>query len=150
MGTAMSLYRRERTGSGEIVDVSLYEPLMFIVGILFSGTVASARCRRTPAMGQAQLLLEISIRQRMAHGYRLPHPMRLPPNVGFRLWDVQSSASQCGSAVGWSLVSHLRSTGFWIFVPDMGHSVTKRTLRGILYRAILPEQKFRISSSSAL
>ena len=32
MGTAMSLYRRERTGQGDQVDVALYEPLMFIVG----------------------------------------------------------------------------------------------------------------------
>ncbi|GAA3759126.1 CoA transferase [Plantactinospora mayteni] len=32
MGTAMSLYRRERTGQGDHVDVALYEPLMFIVG----------------------------------------------------------------------------------------------------------------------
>ena len=32
MGTAMALFRRERTGSGEEVDVALYEPLMFIVG----------------------------------------------------------------------------------------------------------------------
>ena len=32
MGTAMALYRRERGGSGEVVDVALYEPLMFIVG----------------------------------------------------------------------------------------------------------------------
>jgi crotonobetainyl-CoA:carnitine CoA-transferase CaiB-like acyl-CoA transferase len=32
MGTAMSLYRRERTGVGDVVDVALYEPLMFIVG----------------------------------------------------------------------------------------------------------------------
>ncbi len=32
MGTAMALYRRERTGLGEEVDVALYEPLMFIVG----------------------------------------------------------------------------------------------------------------------
>ncbi|BCB83889.1 hypothetical protein Psuf_012020 [Phytohabitans suffuscus] len=32
MGTAMSLYRRERTGAGDVVDVALYEPLMFIVG----------------------------------------------------------------------------------------------------------------------
>jgi len=32
MGTAMALYRRERTGTGEEVDVALYEPLMFIVG----------------------------------------------------------------------------------------------------------------------
>lgn len=32
MGTAMTLYRRERTGIGDVVDVALYEPLMFIVG----------------------------------------------------------------------------------------------------------------------
>ncbi len=32
MGTAMALYRRARDGSGEVVDVALYEPLMFIVG----------------------------------------------------------------------------------------------------------------------
>jgi len=32
MGTAMSLFRRERTGLGDVVDVALYEPLMFIVG----------------------------------------------------------------------------------------------------------------------
>jgi crotonobetainyl-CoA:carnitine CoA-transferase CaiB-like acyl-CoA transferase len=32
MGTAMSLYRRERNGAGDVVDVALYEPLMFIVG----------------------------------------------------------------------------------------------------------------------
>lgn len=34
MGTAMALYRRARTGEGEVVDVALYEPLMFIVGDL--------------------------------------------------------------------------------------------------------------------
>jgi crotonobetainyl-CoA:carnitine CoA-transferase CaiB-like acyl-CoA transferase len=32
MGTAMALFRRERTGQGDHVDVALYEPLMFIVG----------------------------------------------------------------------------------------------------------------------
>jgi crotonobetainyl-CoA:carnitine CoA-transferase CaiB-like acyl-CoA transferase len=32
MGTAMALFRRERTGQGDQVDVALYEPLMFIVG----------------------------------------------------------------------------------------------------------------------
>jgi crotonobetainyl-CoA:carnitine CoA-transferase CaiB-like acyl-CoA transferase len=32
MGTAMALYRRERSGVGDVVDVALYEPLMFIVG----------------------------------------------------------------------------------------------------------------------
>lgn len=32
MGTAMALFRRERVGEGEIVDVALYEPLMFIIG----------------------------------------------------------------------------------------------------------------------
>src|SRR5438309_3969115 len=41
MGTAMALYRRERTGAGEVIDVALYEPLMFIVGdavLKFSAT----------------------------------------------------------------------------------------------------------------
>ncbi|MGZ5225201.1 MAG: CaiB/BaiF CoA transferase family protein, partial [Burkholderiales bacterium] len=32
MGTAMALFRRERTGEGDHVDVALYEPLMFIIG----------------------------------------------------------------------------------------------------------------------
>lgn len=32
MGAAMALFRRERTGRGEEVDVALYEPLMFILG----------------------------------------------------------------------------------------------------------------------
>ncbi len=32
LGTAVALFRRERTGEGEEVDVALYEPLMFIVG----------------------------------------------------------------------------------------------------------------------
>lgn len=31
-GTAMSLFNRERTGNGDVVDVALYEPLMFIIG----------------------------------------------------------------------------------------------------------------------
>ncbi|MEV0945134.1 CoA transferase [Rhodococcus sp. NPDC049939] len=35
MGVAMSLYKRERTGQGECVDVALYEPLMFIIGDIF-------------------------------------------------------------------------------------------------------------------
>ncbi len=34
MGTAMALYRRERVGHGDVVDVALYEPLMFILGDL--------------------------------------------------------------------------------------------------------------------
>jgi crotonobetainyl-CoA:carnitine CoA-transferase CaiB-like acyl-CoA transferase len=32
LGTAMALYRRERTGAGDVIDVALYEPLMFIMG----------------------------------------------------------------------------------------------------------------------
>lgn len=32
MGTAMALYRRERSGLGDHVDVALYEPLMFMLG----------------------------------------------------------------------------------------------------------------------
>ena len=35
MGVSMALLNRERTGKGEVVDVALYEPLMFIVGDMF-------------------------------------------------------------------------------------------------------------------
>jgi crotonobetainyl-CoA:carnitine CoA-transferase CaiB-like acyl-CoA transferase len=41
MGTAMSLVRRARTNLGDVVDVALYEPLMFILGdmvLLYSAT----------------------------------------------------------------------------------------------------------------
>ncbi|GAA3938354.1 CoA transferase [Microbacterium soli] len=31
-GVAMALYRREVTGRGEVIDIALYEPLMFILG----------------------------------------------------------------------------------------------------------------------
>ena len=31
-GTAMALFNRSRTGVGDVVDVALYEPLMFIIG----------------------------------------------------------------------------------------------------------------------
>lgn len=31
-GTAMALFNRSRTGQGDVVDVALYEPLMFIIG----------------------------------------------------------------------------------------------------------------------
>ena len=33
-----------------------------------------------------------------------------------------------------------RSWNFWIFVPDIGHSSTKRTYRGTLNVAMLPRQ----------
>lgn len=32
LGTAMALYQRSMTGTGSVVDVALYEPLMFILG----------------------------------------------------------------------------------------------------------------------
>lgn len=35
MGTSMALFNRSRTGRGEVVDVALYEPLMFIIGDMF-------------------------------------------------------------------------------------------------------------------
>jgi crotonobetainyl-CoA:carnitine CoA-transferase CaiB-like acyl-CoA transferase len=41
MGTAMALFRRERTGEGDHVDVALYEPLMFIVGDMFINYTAT-------------------------------------------------------------------------------------------------------------
>jgi len=41
MGTAMALYRRERSGVGDHVDVALYEPLMFIVGDMIMNFTAT-------------------------------------------------------------------------------------------------------------
>lgn len=35
MGVSMALFNRSRTGRGDVVDVALYEPLMFIVGDMF-------------------------------------------------------------------------------------------------------------------
>ncbi|MGB6245684.1 CaiB/BaiF CoA transferase family protein [Gordonia sp. (in: high G+C Gram-positive bacteria)] len=35
MGVSMALFNRSRTGRGEVVDVALYEPLMFIIGDMF-------------------------------------------------------------------------------------------------------------------
>lgn len=35
MGVSMALFNRSRTGLGEVVDVALYEPLMFIIGDMF-------------------------------------------------------------------------------------------------------------------
>ena len=46
LGTAMALYRRERTGKGEEVDVALYEPLMFIVGDMLLTYQTSGRVQQ--------------------------------------------------------------------------------------------------------
>ena len=43
MGTAMALYRRELTGAGDVVDVALYEPLMFILGDVILQYAANGR-----------------------------------------------------------------------------------------------------------
>ena len=55
MGTAMALYRRERTGTGDVVDVALYEPLMFIVGdmILKYGALGEIQGRVGNGTGSA-------------------------------------------------------------------------------------------------
>jgi crotonobetainyl-CoA:carnitine CoA-transferase CaiB-like acyl-CoA transferase len=55
MGTAMALYRRERTGTGDVVDVALYEPLMFIVGdaILKYGALGEVQGRVGNGTGSA-------------------------------------------------------------------------------------------------
>jgi crotonobetainyl-CoA:carnitine CoA-transferase CaiB-like acyl-CoA transferase len=55
MGTAMALYRRERTGAGEVIDVALYEPLMFIVGdlILKYGALGEVQGRVGNGTGSA-------------------------------------------------------------------------------------------------
>jgi crotonobetainyl-CoA:carnitine CoA-transferase CaiB-like acyl-CoA transferase len=55
MGTAMALYRRERTGAGDVVDVALYEPLMFIMGdvILKYATLGEIQAREGNGTGSA-------------------------------------------------------------------------------------------------
>ncbi len=55
MGTAMALYRRERDGRGDVVDVALYEPLMFIVGdmLLKWGALAEIQERVGNGTGSA-------------------------------------------------------------------------------------------------
>ena len=52
------------------------------------------------------------------------------------------------SPSSWAISS--RSTNFWILVPDIGHSETKRTYRGTLYVAIRPRQNSMSSASSSL
>ena len=55
LGTAMALYRRERTGAGDVVDVALYEPLMFIMGdvILKYATLGEIQGREGNGTGSA-------------------------------------------------------------------------------------------------
>jgi crotonobetainyl-CoA:carnitine CoA-transferase CaiB-like acyl-CoA transferase len=55
LGTAMALYRRERTGTGDVVDVALYEPLMFIMGdvILKYATLGEIQVREGNGTGSA-------------------------------------------------------------------------------------------------
>jgi crotonobetainyl-CoA:carnitine CoA-transferase CaiB-like acyl-CoA transferase len=55
MGTAMALYQRERTGTGEVIDVALYEPLMFIMGdvILKYSTLGEIQEREGNGTGSA-------------------------------------------------------------------------------------------------
>jgi len=55
MGTAMALYRRDRTGTGDVIDVALYEPLMFIVGdtILKYSTLGEVQGRVGNGTGSA-------------------------------------------------------------------------------------------------
>lgn len=55
MGTAMALYRRERTGTGDVIDVALYEPLMFIMGdvILNYSTLGEIQERAGNGTGSA-------------------------------------------------------------------------------------------------
>lgn len=55
LGTAMALYRRERTGAGDVVDVALYEPLMFIMGdvILKYATLGEIQAREGNGTGSA-------------------------------------------------------------------------------------------------
>jgi crotonobetainyl-CoA:carnitine CoA-transferase CaiB-like acyl-CoA transferase len=54
-GTAMALYRRETHGVGEVIDVALYEPLMFILGdsILNFGATGEVMTRQGNTTGAA-------------------------------------------------------------------------------------------------
>ena len=51
----MALYRRERTGAGDVIDVALYEPLMFIMGdvILKYATLGEIQSREGNGTGSA-------------------------------------------------------------------------------------------------
>ncbi len=71
---------------------------------------------------------------------RRPHRRRLQPEEPDA--ETVDQASIPSSAQSWS-----RRRNFWIFVADIGHSVTKRTWRGILKLEIVPLQN-AISSSS--
>jgi crotonobetainyl-CoA:carnitine CoA-transferase CaiB-like acyl-CoA transferase len=51
MGTAMALYRRERTGQGDVVDVALYEPLMFILGDMILNYTATGHVQQRVGNG---------------------------------------------------------------------------------------------------
>ncbi|MCW2529077.1 MAG: hypothetical protein JWM76_3937 [Pseudonocardiales bacterium] len=51
MGTAMSLYRRERTKLGDVVDVALYEPLMFILGDMILNYTATGEIQQRVGNG---------------------------------------------------------------------------------------------------
>ncbi|GGO79935.1 CaiB/BaiF CoA transferase family protein [Nonomuraea cavernae] len=51
MGTAMALFKRERVGTGEVVDVALYEPLLFILGDLVLKFQATGEIQRREGNG---------------------------------------------------------------------------------------------------
>ncbi|MEV0595756.1 CaiB/BaiF CoA transferase family protein [Nonomuraea cavernae] len=51
MGTAMALFKRERAGTGEVVDVALYEPLLFILGDLVLKYQATGEIQRREGNG---------------------------------------------------------------------------------------------------
>ncbi len=51
MGTAMALFRRERTGAGDVVDVALYEPLMFILGDMILNYTATGHVQQRVGNG---------------------------------------------------------------------------------------------------
>lgn len=54
-GTAMALFRRSMTGAGSVVDVALYEPLMFILGdaVLCYSTTGEIAVRQGNSSGAA-------------------------------------------------------------------------------------------------
>ncbi|CND75153.1 L-carnitine dehydratase/bile acid-inducible protein F [Mycobacterium tuberculosis] len=51
MGTTMALFHRERTGVGDVVDVALYEPLMFILGDMILNYTATGHVQQRVGNG---------------------------------------------------------------------------------------------------
>ena len=91
MGTAMALFRRERTGQGDDVDVALYEPLMFIVGDMMLNYTGD---RARPGPRRQRHRLGVAARRLpgrpTASGWRSPRPTRGSRSGCSRRWASRS------------------------------------------------------------